>query len=475
MLSPFQFQRADINAALRAQANGFIVAETGAGKTIIGTQIGVESGLDTKLVIAPKGTHRFVWKATIEQQDPEARVRTIDGTEEGRRAYSDFELGEPGWYLSTPQMFTRWKGYETTCPDLVLVDEAHMLANRDSTGGRLLRRLAKRSGHRMVASGTMWRNQFENAWNLARFVYPDRNEQGDIADISFSRWREKYCATKYDHLAPGNIRVVGEKNPGQFAADVPLYLQHFKREQCCQFHPRGFLEGLAAPITIKHEVELTTGQRRMIKQMEEDYIAWLGEHPTIVKLPMTARMRIRQMTLGEPSVIPPAAEGDKEEIYYNPDCPSPKMDAVIGEILSDQPLILSTTSRKFAAAKVEYLNARGVRAFEWSGAKTQKQRDEAMLEFEHGKYQVIVGQSAAISTGLDGFQHIANELVSLDEDDDLSMGIQLEGRLDRRGQKFQVIHHKMVAKGSLDEGIIGSHLERRLKLNRSLRKSLVAA
>lgn len=474
MLEPFPYQRHDVNASLRANATGFMVAETGAGKTLTGTQIGIESGLDTKLVIALKGTHRLVWKETIQKQDPNAVVRVLEGSEAGQDAYADLELGVPGWYLTTPQTFTRWKGMKTIRPDFTLVDEAHMLANRDGKGGILLRQFAKQTGHRMAMSGTLVRNDFENFWNLARFVYPERSAPGDIADISFQRWMSNFCETEYDHFAPGNRRVIGEAEPGHYASLLPLYLQHFKRAQCCEFHPEGFLEGLPAPIEIKHEVELTTAQKRMIRQMEEDWIAWLGEHPTVAKLPLIARMRIRQMTLGEPSVIPPATEDEKEYVYYDSECVSPKMDMIMEEILTEEPLIISTTSQKFAAAKVAYLNHRGIKAFEWSGQKTAKQRDEAMIEFERGGYRVIVGQSQAISTGLDGFQHVANELVSLDEDDDLSMGIQLEGRLDRRGQTRQVVHHKMVAKDSLDEGIIGSHLERRLKLNRSLRKQVAA-
>jgi len=136
--------------------------------------------------------------------------------------------------------------------------------------------------------------------------------------------------------------------------------------------------------------------------------------------------------------------------------------------------VMSTTSQKFAEAKVEWLNKQGIPAFEWSGQKSQKERDQAMLDFADGKYKVVIGQSQAISTGLDGFQHIANELVVLDEDDDLTNQIQLEGRLDRRGQKYQVIMHRMIASGTLDEGVLGKNLDRRIKLARSLRKDVAA-
>jgi hypothetical protein len=469
MMTPFPFQRADINAALRADATGFVVAETGAGKTLICTQIGVESGLPTKLILAPQGTHRKVWERTVLEQDPGARFRRIDGTEPGKDAYADLEMGEPGWYIATPQLFTRWQGFPTVRPALAIIDEAHLLGNRDRKGGKALRRTFK-AGHRIAASGTMWRNNFENAWNLSRWIYPERSGFYDIADVSFQRWMREWCATEYDHFAPGNLRPVGELEPGRFAAAVPTWLQHFKREHCCDFHPEGFLAHLEAPRVIEHEVEVTAAQRRAISRMERDYIAWLDGHPLVAKLPIVARTRIRQMTLGEPSLIPHISD-DSVEVTFNPECESPKMDYILENIYEGQTLIMASTSQKFVSAKVEYLNSLGIKAFEWSGKIPQKDRDAALSEIDSRGYKVIFGQTAAISTGLDGFQHIANELVSVDTDDDLSNEIQLEGRLDRTGQLIPVIHHKLIAKDTLDEGILGAQLARRLSLSTSLRKA----
>jgi len=265
MLVPYDFQESDILDLLAHNATGAIVAETGAGKTVIGAETARRSGVPTKLIIAPQGTHKKVWRRTIEELDPEARVLRIDGTPNGKLAMDALEWKEPGYYLMTPQIFTRWKPLHLR-PDLTMVDEAHLLGNRDATGGKAFMKMANNTGHRMALSGTMYRNKFENAWTVSRFLYPDRNAAGDIADISANRWIDNFCRTEYDHFAPGQRKVVGELEPGRFAGLVPCWRQHFKREHCCEFHPEGFLHNLPEPIMIRETVELTGGQKKAISR-----------------------------------------------------------------------------------------------------------------------------------------------------------------------------------------------------------------
>lgn len=508
-ITPYPFQVADVEALLAHDATGALVAETGAGKTVIGAETMRRTGVPTKLVIAPLGTHKDVWERTILELDPEARVRQVSGTDPGKQAMSDLEWGEPGYYLMTPQLFTRWKPLHLR-PDLMLVDEAHMLGNRDSAGGKTLMKM--QAGHRMVASGTLFRNRFETVWTFLRWMYPDRNDQRDIADISANRWIDTYCATEYSPFAPGNRIVTGELVPGTIANLVPCWRQHFKRAECCEFHPEGFLAHVPEPIVIRETVELTGGQKRAMKQMQKDYLSYLElatdewmalpkderkKKALVTNMPIVRETRLAQMTLAMPSILPrpwkkkgpyielpdgfkqAVAERDNFplwDVVFAPDADSPKLDALIRIIEKVQePIVAATSSQKFAELAVNRLNAKGIRAFEWSSSASAAARDEAKAKLKNGELDIIIGVTEAIGTGIDGLQDASGVLVSLNKSRDLTSEIQLEGRLDRRGQMREdgVVHYEIIAIGSTDEGIIDDQLERRFKLNRSLRRELV--
>lgn len=559
-ISPYDFQLADIADLELHDMTGAIVAETGAGKTVIAAGAMRRSGVPTKLIIAPQGTLKDVWEATItghtdletgewvEGMDPGARVQRIDGSVKGKQALDDLEWKEPGYYLMTPQIFTRYKPLHLR-PDMTVVDEAHLLGNRSKPGGQTLMNF--QSGHRIAMSGTLARNRFENLWTILRWLYPKNSESGDFADVAVNRWIDRYCETEYDRFAPGQRRVVGELYPGTIAGLVPCWRQHFKRAECCEFHPEGFLKDVAEPIVIRETVQLTSGQKNAIKQAQRDYLFYLDlateewqalpleerkKKPLVMKLPIVRETRLSQMTLAMPSMIPqvwsrkprqiqafkraelrapssvlPAEFAERfMRIFYNidewegvkgidwidgsdgvkqkidkdgmplwdvifaPDADSPKLDALVRIYKKVQePVVAATNSQKFAELAVNRLNAQGIRSFEWSGDFTQKQRDQAKLDLSTGKLDMIVGVTSAIGTGIDGLQHASSVLVSLNKSRDLADETQLEGRLDRRGQREEgIVHYEIVAEGSTDEEVYDEQLVRRLKLNRSLRKSL---
>lgn len=527
MIQPYDFQLADVEDLLAHNGTGALVMETGAGKTVIAAETARRSGVRTKLIIAPQGTHRDVWKRTITGLDPDAQVSRIDSTAPGKDAMDALEFGVPGHYLMTPQLFTRWKPFHLR-PDMTIVDEIHLLANRDAVGGKALMKFSRSTGSRMGLSGTFVRNNFENLWTSQRFLYPERDGHGDIADISSNRWIDTFCETKADHFAPNGRVIVGELHPGTVASLTPCWRQHFKRAQCCQFHPEGFLAHLPEPIIIRETVELVPAQKNAIRQMQRDYLAYLelateewlrlpvGERKKralVTKLPIVRQTRLSQMTLAVPSVVPRpwkekrvihlpehgttntslkdhgyviAEDGLTKQalgeagaplwdVIFAPDADSPKLDALVRIWRNiGEPIVAGTNSQKFAELVVARLKMQGIRAFEWSGKFSQEQRDAEKERFKAGEYDIVVGVTAAIGTGIDGLQDVSGVLVSLNKDRDLANEIQLEGRLDRRGQVREegVVHYEIIAIGSPDEGIIDEQLERRLALNKSLRRDL---
>ena len=218
----------------------------------------------------------------------------------------------------------------------------------------------------------------------------------------------------------------------------------------------------------KRVVQLSPQQKKIYKKLEKDLVVWLGDNPLVTEVPITTRVRLRQITLGVPVI------NDEGTVTFEEDCASSKLDEMF-EIMNDlpdgEPLLILTHSQKFAHVATARLNARGISAFEWSGAKSQKLRDEALEQFKHGGLQAIVGVISAIGEGTDGLQTRCSTMIWLSKDDNRLLNEQAAGRLDRRGQKSSVLSFDIIAEETYDEGQLSRLVEQQLKMNASLRSS----
>lgn len=494
----FDYQVADLHELAAHNFTGVVVAEMGAGKTLLAVESILHSDAETVLIIARPNTFEEEWRGTLLGQS-QGRISARIISPNDPTAFADLQMAEPGVYLVSHEVFTRGRftythpttkekserGYDfsTINPDFVIVDEAHLLSNREAKGAKALWKL--KALRRLVMSGTPGRNDFDNIWTLLRWVYPDNTE---IAPQSYWAFVTRWCETEYDHFAVGQIKVVGELNPGELAATVPCWVQHFKRENCCEFHPQGFLD-LEPPALVEHHLDLTFEQRRLIDQMNEEYVAWLErenegkdgvKHPFVAKIPLAKRIRIRQMALGVPS-IRSVLETVKDKqtglttkeyvdkLFFDEDCESPKLDLFERRLTEHNDTYLAVTSSKpFAEEVVRRLRAHGESAVLWTGNTSQIQRQAIKRDFRDGKVRTIVAVVSSISTGIDGLQFASHRMFLFDRDQDLTTMSQFFSRLDRRGQTQQVIIEEAIARGSYDQGIISSQLERQLKLAKSM-------
>jgi SNF2 family DNA or RNA helicase len=344
-------------------------------------------------------------------------------------------------------------------PDLAVFDEVHRASNRKSKTAKMLHTLkAKR---RIGMSGTIAGNRVEGFWAVLRWVYPD------VATRSFWAWANKYCQIVDDFWA--GKTVMGEKMPGSIVSDIPCYIRHLKREKCCEFHQEGMDADLPSMVTIERTVQLGAEQKRIYKKMERDLFVFLEGNPLVAEVPIAVRVRLRQITLGTPSI------SESGEVFFDVDCKSTKLDELF-TIISDHPegeaMLILTHSQKFANVVTKRLEASGKSAFEWSGQASQKLRDEALTQFIAGDIQYIVGVISAIGEGTDGLQERASVVVWLSKDDNRLLNEQAAGRLDRRGQKGSVVSYEILAEDTYDEGQLSKLILDQLAMNESLRGEL---
>ncbi len=460
-LKPYEYQQRDIDQIVDNGGTGVIATQVGGGKTLVAIEVAKHINAECVLVIAPKGTHRRAWNKTILRQIPNAEVKYLNSSVQGNKHMLELEQGQSGWYLISPEFF-RTMSWAGITPDLAVFDEIHRASNRESKTAKML--LTLKAKQRIGMSGTIAGNRIEGFWSVLRWIYPD------VAGRSFWRWVATYCLTKEDYFA-GQV-VVSERTPGDIARSIPCYIRHLKREQCCEFHPDGMDADLPSLVSIERTVVLSPEQRRIYKKMEKDLLVWLGEHPLTAEIPVATRVRLRQITLGTPSI-------DHEDVvYFEEDCKSTKIDElfnIIEDHPSGEPMLILTHSQKFAKVVVSRLRNAGFTAFEWSGHATQKQRDKALEDFIAGEIQFIVGVIAAIGEGTDGLQERCSTMVWLSKDDNRLLNEQAMGRLDRRGQSRSVVSYEIIAEDTYDEGQLSKLLVDQIAMNRSLRKDAGAS
>lgn len=477
---PYPFQQHDLRLL---QDNGYralLNVQTGGGKTATSGFAIRDSGAAVSLVIAPAQTQEDGWLPTLRDILP-GDVRVIGNKNKAtKQALTDFQWGYPGTYVCTPEFFTRsdtsdWRG------DFIVADESHKVvspgtkAQKKISGYTALDTdpVAHRFDGRLLLSGTPLRNRFQSAWAIGKTIWPELSARGDISYPNFYIWEADrmdyqtvYTAQRDQWGKPKTVKqYLSEKEPGRWLAEAPLVITHKKRENCCGFHPNGFLD-VPAPVEIHERIELLPEQRKAIRELEDMSLTYLEDNPLVTEIPLTQAQRIRQLSLGVPRV------SDTGEVTFSEDCKSPMLDRVIdlltGE-LSDESVMIYTDSQRFASVATKRLNKAGIPAFEYSGA-TRATRDGDARQFG-SKYRAFVGVLAAVAEGYDGAQRVSSTEIWLNRSLDETINEQGMGRTDRLGQSRQVLRIIFHDSEGLSENRYGEAIQRRLLLNRSLKNA----
>lgn len=436
-LTPTSEQEAAIEKIVSEPTkSALIAAELGTGKTLISVEAALRLGVRTVLVAAPLGT-RVGWERRFAGQGWTAPIHRVTSKAEGKAAFEALKAKQAGVYI-VGREYLRRLDWSKVKPDLVIADECHFFANRKSVSNRKMNSI--KSTYRFGVSGTWFGNKFENAWAITRWLWPDKT----IVDNSFWRWASQWAKIEYDPFA--GQKITGEKNPGAYVAQLPCYI-YIK----------------AADFDVVEDVryvELTPTQRKMYNQMELESVAWLGENPLVSEVPITQRIRLRQMTLG---TVTFNAEG---EVDFALNCNSGKIE-MLKEILSDlddEPVLILTDSARFAKVVKHRL---GDKAALWIGGVSHKER-EALIDSFGRSVQYLVATIPAIAEGVDGLQDRCANMVWLSKSENALMNEQVSKRLVRTGQTRPVTSYEIVAENTLDEGVMSRLLQTMLENRQSL-------
>jgi hypothetical protein len=461
-----------------------ITSAPGAGKTLVTAEIIKGLDVNTVLIIAPQGTHLGAWRKTLVRQGvvKAENFHILIGNDKGKKAFANLQWGIPGVYITTWQWFARQK-WGHIRPDVVVADEIHYAGSYGIATSRKLIGDSKNPGlsatYRIGLSGTPWRNKFENAWVITKWIEPA------IQDLDFWTWRLYKCATKADPFAPQGRKVIGEKVPGELVNSLSCYIVHWQRERCCAYHPNGFLADLPEPLRIERIVEMTTAQGKFYREMENSLASSLisetGERMTVnAEQFIVARNMLRRCALALPNARTETVfnkktqeEEERVRLYFEADAPSPKIDALIDDLPSyeGKHTLILTHSKQITSVAVDRIAQAGYTVKAWTGDTTKREREEILAEFTSGELEIIIGVIAAMGTGTDGLQEVCYNLSWLSYDDDASNNTQGIGRLDRLGQSRQVVVRDYMSDRTIDVGFAGKKMQQVIDLEQSLRKA----
>ena len=456
---------------------------TGQGKTVMALRTALNRGAKRLLIIAPPNTFEN-WASTSEAIGGPKIVFCGNaklGNTSAKEAKANMELaqaGEDGWFFVGREMFNKqnWtrvpQTYKDGTPkihsktgkqivrvrradawdknrkyDMAIFDEVQICSNKSNNTADSWNHL--QADFKLAQSADWFGSKLENQWTIAKQLWPDWMK------INQAEFIDEYLTTEYDHFAWNKKKVVGEQWPGFFASTLPCYV--------------ALPPAVEKPEPERRYVDLTAPQRKLYNEIEDLMVAEIEGDYLVIELPMHLRMRLLELSLGMFGIEKQEvknADGElelKTTIRFDEGAPSSKLDEV-KSIMRDYPnehFIILTHSQKFAEKAAKDLGG-----LPYTGKQSESQKEANKQAFMRGDVNVLVGTSA-MAEGLDGLQEVCRNCVIMSRPDVIYKTEQFIGRIARRGQTRQVNVWEIVARNTLDVGVLSEKLEKALKLNRA--------
>lgn len=341
--------------------------------------------------------------------------------------------------LSMDNLFSQFMEWG---PEVLIADEGHRLRNPDSKRAKACIRLADTAKYKYVLTGTPILNSAMDVFNIFRFL-----DGGATFGKNFyqfrSVWFEDENAGMPSHVHFPKYRPRPETY-SQMSEMIFKKALLAKKSEC-----------LDLPPFIKKEVsvDMSTEQKKLYKQMKDEYIAYVdsledsGEPKAVVaQLAVTKALRMQQIVTGY-------AKTEDGEIYKIKDCPRLK---VLEELLEDNHesskiIVWSVFKENYVdiAAVCEKLKIDYV---DLTGDTKNKDRDINIERFNNDpKCRVLIANQSA---GGIGINLISSDLsIYYSKNFSLEHDLQSEGRNYRGGSEIhqKVTRIDLVATETIDD------------------------
>lgn len=406
---------------------------------------------DCKTLIVTPMSVMPAWDKTITDLWPGARIARLNPK---NRDELIRKLREPYHYY-----IVHWEALRLI-PELqkvhwwhVVADEVHRAKNRKAQVTIELKKL--KTSYKTGLSGTPADNSPQDLWSILHWLDPKTWSSYHRFVNYFVRIQKHTMGTCTaagctDYHKNTFQKIIGVAHVDELhKAMEPFYLRRTKEE---------VLPDLPAKYYSTMEVELAPRQRRIYNQMKESMLAWVGKHehePIAAPIIVAQLTRLKQFALGYATVVQVRKMVDGEWRLFDKvqlSDPSSKLDAIMEKILdnpeqrfvvfSESKQVIYLLQKRLAKARVSHVTL--------TGDTTQRDRDQAIEEFQAGKHQVFAGTIRAGGEGIT--LTAAHTMFFLDRTWNPSKNRQAEDRCHRIGQRNAVHVIDVVAKDTVDGG-----------------------
>lgn len=431
----YPFQRVGVGFLKKAR-KAILGDDMGLGKTLQALAVTDELSAEKVLIIAPN-TLKSVWRNEIEKWFPGTAVQVIDGPKKKREE----QLKSSARYIIINYEATRLHTEELTREwDVVILDEAHRAKNRKAQQTKACQKIAKGAKALFHLSGTPIMNRPYEIWTLLNMIDPKKFS-------SFWRFVDMYCEKWYDGYG---WNIGGVLDPEEFRHMLAPYMLRRKKEQVLKDLPSKTVQQI--PVTLEGK------QKKIYQQMKDQMVAELAEKETI-----SAPVVIAQITRLKQICVSPNLLGEN-----GVDFPSVKLDALDG-IIDDsngQGIVVFSQFAKAIRLVERRLRERGIEVRVLTGDTKQKDREQAIKDFQEGKAKVFL---TTIQAGGQGITLTAGSIaIFLDKHWTPANNNQAIDRLHRIGQEKPVTVYELIAEDTVEDWI-----ERLLEEKTTIFKQLI--
>lgn len=445
-LRPYQIEGIQF---LTSQKRAGLMDDMGLGKTAQAIHAALSLDRTTRsgqtLVVCPNSVRR-TWASQIDLwAPPTVRVDILEGStsdrlEQLKVSKADFVVinfrSAQLMYLQDPNLLTRRR-------HCLIIDEAHNVKSSQRTYTHKDKK-TKRETTRYTQSGTLYHmsqavphvfeltgtpiiNRPDDLWSLLNILDPK-------SFPSFWKFVFKYCDCQYNGFG-WEIRGLRPDQGKQLQSVTSLY-----------FLRRLKADVLDLPPLVEEEiwVDLEPYERSLYNRMRDQMLVEIGDRLITAPTSLAQLMRLRQLVIGHELLDDNQASlhGSKFEALR---------DVIDGA--GDQQVVVFSCFAKAIRALSRRLEESGISHVWITGDSSDRERQERLTKFSEGHTQVFLTTIGVGSVGLNELV-CASIVVFLDLDWSPEINRQARDRLYRMGQTKKVTCYKILARDSVEEGIV---------------------
>lgn len=315
-------------------------------------------------------------------------------------------------------------------PQMVILDESQFIKNGTTRRSKFLHRLGDRTKYKMILSGTPITESPLDIWSQYRFLNPD------IYGKSYTKFDRRYARRNrfFRYKIRKFIRM------GEFTKKLHSVAFRVTKDEALDLPPE---------VNQNIYVDLPPETKRIYREMEKEFITYIGDKAAEASIALTKILRLQQITGGHITVE------DEEENKEVVELESNKL-AALRELLEGWPkskkVVIFCYFRPEIEAITNLTRSLGRPTLEISG-RIKGNRKKIENTFKNSKrFNTLVCQIKSGGIGMN--LQAANTSIFYSTGYSYHHYSQARSRVHRAGQKRKVTHIHLITRGTVDEDIV---------------------